>query len=175
MAPRLARISFLLAAVILATVALQLPARLNRRHRAAPAATAGRPLNGEEQARFEKGRAQFATVCAACHQPNGQGLPGLAPSLAESRWVPGDPRILARIVLNGKVQENLVMPPWKMLLTDEAIADALTFIRRSWGNDAEPVSFPIVAEARRETATREQPFSDYDLETLVLTLPPRPD
>src|SRR5262249_15796373 len=35
-----------------------------------------RPLTAAEQALFEKGKTQFATICAACHQANGQGLPG---------------------------------------------------------------------------------------------------
>ena len=31
------------------------------------------------------------------------------------------------------------MPPWKAALNDEAIAGVLTFVRRSWGHDADPV------------------------------------
>jgi glucose/arabinose dehydrogenase/mono/diheme cytochrome c family protein len=139
-------------------------------------ASAARPLTAEEQALFDKGQAQFATLCAACHQPNGQGLAGLAPSLLYSRWVLGDPRILARIVLNGKVQENLTMPPWKAALNDEAIAGVLTFVRRSWGHDADPIPVATVAEARAAIATREEPWSDADLVELIQSLgpPPRP-
>ena len=126
-----------------------------------------RALTADEQALFEKGKAQFAQLCAACHQPNGQGLAGLAPSLLYSRWVLGDPRVLARIVLNGKVQESLSMPPWRAALDDQAIAGVLTFVRRSWGHDADPVSPVIVADARKETEKREEPWSDADLEDLV--------
>jgi mono/diheme cytochrome c family protein len=90
--------------------------------------------------------------------------------LLYSRWVLGDSRILARIVLNGKVQENMVMPPWKAALDDENIAGVLTFVRRSWGHDADPVSPKIVADARRDTAGRDEPFTDADLEELAQTL-----
>lgn len=131
-----------------------------------------RPLTPEEQARFEAGQSLYAAVCAACHQPNGQGQPGLAPSLVYSRWVLGDPRILARIVLNGKTQENLIMPPWKAALDDESAAAVLTFIRRSWGHEAEPIAAPVVAEARAATATRQEPFTEADLEELAKSLPP---
>lgn len=127
---------------------------------------AARALTAVEQARFEAGKAQFAQLCAACHQPNGQGLPGLAPSLVYSKWVLGEPEILARIVLNGKARENSVMPPWKAALNDEAIAGVLTFLRRSWGHEAEPVAPELVAEARAATARREEPFSDAELEAL---------
>jgi glucose/arabinose dehydrogenase/mono/diheme cytochrome c family protein len=135
-------------------------------------AAAARPLTPDEEALFEQGKAQFATLCAACHQPNGQGLAGLAPPLIYSRWVLGDPRVLARIVLNGKVQDNLTMPPWKAALDDRAIAAVLTFVRRSWGHDADPVPVAVVAEARRDTAKREEPWSDPDLEELLQTLGP---
>ena len=121
---------------------------------------------------FDKGKAQFAAFCAACHQPNGQGLAGLAPSLVYSRWVLGDPRILSRIVLNGKVQENLVMPPWKAALDDENIAAVLTFIRRSWGHQADPVSPSVVAETRAATATRTEPFTDSELQEAAHELVP---
>lgn len=133
---------------------------------------AARPLNKEEEARFEKGKAQFAALCAACHQPNGQGLAGLAPSLVNSRWALGDPRLAASIVLNGKAQENLVMPPWKATLDDEAIAAVLTFVRRSWGHDADPVSPRVVAEARQATEGRIEPLSDPDLAELQQTFGP---
>ena len=59
------------------------------------------------------------------------------------------------------------MPPWKASLDDEAIAGVLTFVRRSWGHDADPVSPAIVADARKEAVKREEPWSDADLEDLV--------
>ncbi len=134
--------------------------------------TAARPLTAAEQKLFDQGKAQFATLCAACHQPGGQGLAGLAPPLIYSRWVLGDPRILARIVLCGKVQDNLTMPPWRAALNDEAVAGALTFIRRSWGHEADPVTPAVVAEARAATTGRAEPWSDADLDELVQELGP---
>jgi mono/diheme cytochrome c family protein len=136
------------------------------------AASEAKPLTPEQQALFDKGQKQFAVLCATCHQPNGQGLAGLAPSLLYSRWVLGDDRVLARIVLNGKAQENLTMPPWRAALDDEAIAGVLTFVRRSWGHDANPVTPAVVAEARAATAKREEPWSDADLEDLLQGLEP---
>jgi glucose/arabinose dehydrogenase/mono/diheme cytochrome c family protein len=132
-----------------------------------------RSLSPVEQKSFEQGKAQFSALCAACHQPNGQGLAGLAPSLIYSRWVLGDARILARILLNGKTQENMVMPPWKAALDDENIAAVLTFVRRSWGHEAEPVTIDVVTAARAATTGREEPFNDADLQELASTLRPR--
>jgi mono/diheme cytochrome c family protein/glucose/arabinose dehydrogenase len=155
-----------------AAIAQQLLNQLKWPGKPGSAAGAVRPLTPDEQRLFDLGKAQFATLCATCHQPNGQGLAGLAPPLVYSRWVLGDPRVLARIVLCGKAQENLVMPPWKAALNDDAIAGVLTYIRRSWGHDADPISPAVVAEARRDTAKRDEPWSDADLEDLIQSLGP---
>ena len=136
----------------------------------AGADTVVRALTAPEQAQFEKGKAQFMALCAACHQPNGQGLAGLAPSLVYSNWVLGDERILARIVLNGKVRENLIMPPWKAALDDDSIAALLTFVRRSWGNEADPVPPASVAAVRSAVAGRDEPFTEADLQDVARTL-----
>ena len=133
-------------------------------------ATVAVPLTKREQRRYDQGKEKFAVLCAACHQAEGQGLGGIAPSLVHSNRVLGDPRILARIVLNGKMQENLVMPPWKEMLDDENIAAILTFIRRSWGHEAGPVAPEVVREARAATADRREPFSEADLAELTGSL-----
>jgi len=155
-----------------APIAKQLLGNLKWPGKPGAASAAVRPLTADEQKLFDKGQAQFAALCAACHQPNGQGLAGLAPSLIYSKWVLGDPRILARIVLNGKVQENLVMPPWKAALDDENVAAVLTFVRRSWGHDADPIQLSVVTDARRDTAKRDEPFSDADLHELEQSFGP---
>ncbi|HWA29226.1 MAG TPA: c-type cytochrome [Lacunisphaera sp.] len=118
-----------------------------------------KPLTESQQALFEKGRTIFNTICAGCHQPTGLGLKGLAPSLVDSKWVGDDARLLARIVLQGKASENLIMPPLAAL-DDESLAGALTFIRRSWGHGDDPVDPAVIAQARQETAGRTEPWSD---------------
>jgi mono/diheme cytochrome c family protein len=130
-------------------------------------------LTPAQKVLFDKGQVQYSTVCAACHQPNGQGLPGLALPLVNSRWVLGDDRALARIVLCGKAQENLIMPPMRAF-DDETLAGVLTFIRRSWGHEAAPVSVATVAEARAAVAKRDEPWTDSDLDELVQDLGPAP-
>ncbi len=120
------------------------------------------PLTAEQQVLFEKGREIFTTICAGCHQPNGQGLKGLAPSLVTSKWVAGNERAVARIVLQGKLSENLVMPSLQAL-DDESLAGVLTFVRRSWGHPYDPVAPSVIAQARKETASRAEPWTDKEL------------
>ena len=149
-----------------ATTARQLVAQLKWPGKAGEVASKMVKLTAAETAAFEQGKTQFLTLCAACHQPTGQGLAGLAPSLIHSRWVLGDPRILSRIILNGKTQATLTMPGWKAMLNDEAIANVLTFVRRSWGHEADPVNVATVTAARSDVAKREEPWTDPELETL---------
>jgi glucose/arabinose dehydrogenase/mono/diheme cytochrome c family protein len=121
-------------------------------------------LTPEQQALFEKGRKAFAT-CAACHQPDGEGMSGLAPALVGSRWVNGGVDALARIVLNGKTSGDMTMPPLGVL-DDETIASILTYIRRSWGHQSDPVSTAQVQWVRSQIENREEPWTDAELEPM---------
>jgi mono/diheme cytochrome c family protein/glucose/arabinose dehydrogenase len=124
-----------------------------------------RPLTAEEQQRFAAGREQYATTCAACHQATGAGLTGVAKTLVGSAWVMGDPNLLIRIALHGKEGEML-MPPVGGALTNEQLAAVLTYVRRSWGNEALPVDAAQVAEIRGATLGRKQPWTEAELARL---------
>jgi glucose/arabinose dehydrogenase/mono/diheme cytochrome c family protein len=120
-------------------------------------------LTPDQRALYEKGRGAFA-VCAACHQDEGQGMKGLAPALAGSAWVNGSSEAVVRIVLNGKV-DQLAMPALNTL-DDEMIAAILTYVRKSWGNDASPISPDTVKSIRGLVAHRDEPWSEEELQPL---------
>ncbi|HUQ10578.1 MAG TPA: c-type cytochrome [Steroidobacteraceae bacterium] len=124
-------------------------------------ATALATLSDAERKRFERGRAEFQ-LCAACHQPQGQGLAGLAPPLVGSPWVNGGTGAVVRIVLQGKTDGEMTMPPLASL-DDDKIAAILTFVRRSWGHEATPVTAGEVQAVRSETKFREEPWTEADL------------
>ncbi len=130
----------------------------------AAAAADARPLTPEEEKRFAAGKEVYGNLCAACHQPDGRGLPALAPSLLGSRWAVGAPDVAIRIVLNGKEGQQM-MPPLQSL-TDDQIAAALTFVRRSWGHAASAVEPALVGRVRRTTAQRTQPWTEEELARL---------
>ena len=127
-----------------------------------PSRPAARPLTPEEQQRFAAGRDRYLASCAGCHQPSGAGLTGVANSLAGSRWVTGDPGLLIRIALHGK-DGAMLMPPVGGSMTNEELAAVLTYIRRSWGNEALPVDAAQVAEIRGATLGRSQPWTEAEL------------
>jgi mono/diheme cytochrome c family protein len=126
-----------------------------------------RPLTDAEKQLLERGRGVYASVCQACHQPNGRGLDGLALPIVNSKWVLGDEKVLARILLKGKVGHFAApMPPLEMM-SDTDLAAAMTFIRRNWGHEAPPVSVATVAEMRRLVIIRSQPYTDAELESIA--------
>jgi glucose/arabinose dehydrogenase/mono/diheme cytochrome c family protein len=139
------------------------------------------PLTATEQALFDKGKVQFDTLCASCHQPNAQGLAGIAPSLVNSSLLLGDDRVLARIVLAGKSDQTttppiqmLTMPAMRGLLNDEAVAAALTYLRRSFGHTASPVSPATVAEARSAVADKQDNYNNASVDQLIRQLSAQP-
>ena len=116
-------------------------------------------LTKDQQALLEKGKVTYTNLCAACHQPHGYGLDGLAPPLVDSDWVLGKPDVTARIILHGlggpvKVGNrtwDLTMPPMGML-SDEDIAGVMTYIRREWEHNGSPVDAKFVTGIRKQYA-----------------------
>jgi len=85
-------------------------------------------------AQVKAGEQVFQTVCMACHQADGKGIPGAFPPLAGSDFLMGDKGRAVGVVVNGLQGEvvvngtkfNSVMPAMTQL-SDQEIADALTY------------------------------------------------
>ncbi|MBV9879583.1 MAG: c-type cytochrome [Gemmatirosa sp.] len=120
------------------------------------------PLTPAEQQRFAAGRTQYAGSCQGCHQAGGTGLPGVAKPLVGSKWALGTPQRLVRIVLHGK-EGDMLMPPVGASLTDEQIANVLTYVRRSWGNAASAIDPATVKEIRGATMGRSKAWTEAEL------------
>lgn len=96
------------------------------------------------------GKALFASNCAACHQPMGQGIPGAFPALAKNKFVGGDPKLVAATVLNGRGG----MPAFRDTLKDDELSAIASFVRSSWGNKAPaipPATFGAVRTGKAKT------------------------
>lgn len=112
------------------------------------------------------GAAVYSARCAACHQANGAGLPGVFPPLAGSEWVSGKDNTLIAAVLHGidgpltvKGQSyNGVMPAFAAQLNDAEVAALLTHIRSQWGNSAAPIGAEAVATVRSATEGQSGPY-----------------
>jgi nitrite reductase (NO-forming) len=111
------------------------------------------------QARLARGKAVFMGTCSTCHQLEGQGIASVFPPLAKSDFLMADPKRSIHIVLAGLSGEvvvngqkyNNVMPPLGNF-TDHEIADVLTFVRNSFGNQGAPIATEEVAEVRASLA-----------------------
>jgi mono/diheme cytochrome c family protein len=101
------------------------------------------------------GKKVYDSVCLACHMADGSGVPGMHPPLIETEWVNGDKERLIEITLNGlsgKIEVdgetyNSIMPPHSHL-SDKQIADVLTYIRQSFGNNAGEITVEEVQKVR---------------------------
>jgi mono/diheme cytochrome c family protein len=133
-----------------------------------PGATAPvTPLKADEQQRYARGQEIYTGLCQACHQPDGRGQERLAPPLVGSVLALAPAPVTVRILLNGKEGKIGLMPPLGSVLTDEQIADVLTYVRRAWGQAGTPVDPATVKTTRTETAGRTRPWTDDELLALA--------
>ena len=117
------------------------------------------------------GKKQYNLACVTCHMPNGLGLPGVYPPLAESEWVLGSEERLISIVLHGlkgpvtvkgNVYGTAAMPAFGQVpgsgynWNDEKIAAVLTYIRHEWGNNAAAIATERVTEIRNKAGARKE-------------------
>ena len=104
--------------------------------------------------RMEQGKRVFNTICIACHQQSGQGIPGAFPPLAGSDFLNADKTRAIGIVaggLAGSIQVNgktfnSQMPA--LNLSDEDVANALTYVYNTWGNAGHEIKPAEVAAVR---------------------------
>lgn len=110
------------------------------------------------QQSVERGKAVYTTFCLSCHQADGSGVPNLNPPLIQNNWVLGPKNVLIEQVLKGskgKVEMDgetfhNSMPPMAHL-TDQQIADVITYVRNSFGNKASRVAPAEVKALRAKT------------------------
>ena len=127
-----------------------------------------KPLNGDQLAneisknlpaksdeKVHPGKAVYTQYCLTCHQADGSGVPNMHPPLGPGTWVEKEPQELIAIMMkglsgkievNGEVYKNFM--PSHAKLTDEEIADVLTYVRTSFGNNLSPVSADLVKKVR---------------------------
>jgi len=111
---------------------------------------------------MQAGWAIYVDECSACHMRNGEGVPRLIPALKRDPAVQQDSAVsLIRVVVQGAQSTQTMhavtgpaMPALGWKLSDEQVADVVTFIRNSWGNAAPAVSASDVKAVRADLARR---------------------
>ena len=108
-----------------------------------------------------RGAQVYLDNCAACHRPDGRGYDRVFPVLAGNPVVrASNPLSLTAIVLLGSSTPvtsgspaQFTMPSFAWRLSDQQVADVVTFIRTSWGNDATQISAADVARVRKSAGS----------------------
>lgn len=103
---------------------------------------------------IEDGKSIYSRTCFACHQSEGQGIDNIFPPLAKSDYLNADVSRAIKTVMNGLegdvkvngVKYNSIMPSQN--LTDQEIADVLTYVYNSMGNNKTVVTPKMVKENR---------------------------
>lgn len=107
---------------------------------------------------IDRGKIVYGTYCLPCHQADGSGVPRMNPPLIKTSWVLGSKTVLVEQVLKGSAnkveidgEKFLGAMPAQTQLTDQQIADVLTYVRNSFGNKASIVTPAEVKTVRAKT------------------------
>ncbi|MBT1268786.1 cytochrome c [Pseudomonas sp. VS38] len=109
------------------------------------------------------GASVYIDNCAACHRTDGHGYTRVFPALAGNPVLQtADATSLINIVLNGgtlpathTAPSTFTMPAFAWRLSDQEVADVVSFVRDSWGNKGEPVKASQVKDLRKDAVTTE--------------------
>src|ERR1051325_4865215 len=136
-------------------------------------AVAGGPTEQvAELSPHDRGKKIFSANCQTCHQANGLGVPGQYPPLAGSEFTNGGSQRMGMIVLKGLPGPVTVqgqqyctagMQPWDKTLTDQTIADVMTYERSEWGNNASPVTAEQISALRKELANHPESYNEHEI------------
>ncbi len=96
---------------------------------------------------MERGEKVYKTTCAACHQANGEGLPGTFPALKGGAVATGPSDAHLQLVMNGKA--GTAMAAFAGQLSDTDLAAVVTYERNAWGNNTGDLVQPSEVKAAR--------------------------
>jgi mono/diheme cytochrome c family protein len=107
-------------------------------------------------AQMANGEKLYKGSCVGCHELDGSGAPRIYPPLpGNANLQSTDPLSTIRIVLDGA--ETITTPrapntgsmPGYAKMSDQDVADVVTYVRNAWGNAAPAVTAADVAKARK--------------------------
>lgn len=131
--------------------------------------------------KYPEGAELYKSICQTCHGGDGNGMASLAPPLNRSEWVTGDKDKLLAIVLYGltgpiQVNDKLYKAPEiagdmpgignNKELSDEDIAQLMSFIRNAWSNKGPEVQPTDVDRVRRKHGGRQKTFTMEELDKM---------
>lgn len=127
---------------------------------------------------LQRGKIVYDATCGLCHGPDGMGKPGQAPPYVGSEWVQAIANVLVRIPqkgLSGPIHVNgqewnqvTSMAAMGETLSDDDLANVLSYIRTNWGNKAPAITPEEVHTVRADAAKHPGPYTEAELKALAL-------
>lgn len=121
-----------------------------------------------------RGGLGYVQFCVDCHRQDGSGVKGIFPPLAQNPSVAAsDPSTLLHIALTGwKTAETAAHPrvytmPAFSRLSDQELAEILSFVRENWGGNAEPVQASQVKKLREQLDPKVTDSSKFETPRLA--------
>jgi mono/diheme cytochrome c family protein len=110
----------------------------------------------QQQTSKQRGASVYKKYCLTCHQADGGGVPRMNPPLTQTSYITGDKEKLIKWVLQGSVNQHVDVDgesysnnmPAQNYLSDQQIADVLTYVRSSFGNKS-PAILPADVKSVR--------------------------
>ena len=90
------------------------------------------------------GERLFLENCAECHQEDGEGIPNIYPSLADSELVLGSGADVALVLIIGRGE----MPSFNGVFSDEEMAYVVNYLRSVFSNIDKPISAKTISLLR---------------------------
>lgn len=112
-------------------------------------------VTADQSGNEQPGKALYKKYCLTCHQANGSGVTGIFPPLGQGSWVGKNPTELINMIVkglsgeievNGETYKNSMPPQNK--ITDEELAEVLTYVRSNFGNHFKPIAPDRIKKAR---------------------------
>lgn len=133
-------------------------------------------LKGKYRDLYVKGKEIYNRegFCVTCHQEDGKGLQASGfPPLAGTKWVNGSEERLIKLTLKGLMGPievlgktypgQVPMTPYEGMLSNHEVAAVLTYVRNSFGNQADPIDPQIVLGIRARIADKKGFYSPEEL------------
>jgi len=121
-----------------------------------------------------RGGLGYVQFCVDCHRQDGAGVKAIFPAMQRNPSITAaDPATLLHIALTGwKTAETTAHPrvytmPSFSRLSDQELAEILSFVRTSWGNNAEPVAASQVAKMRAQLDPKTTDSSKFETPRLA--------
>ena len=140
-------------------------------------AVANAPAPAPETLFSTRGGLGYTQFCADCHRPDGGGVKGIFPPLnGNPSILSPNPTSLLHITLTGwQTAQTAAHPrvytmPSFARLSDAEIAEILSFVRSSWGNDAAAIKPAQVARMRKQLDPQTTDSSAFETPRLATLL-----